>query len=70
LKYDAGTIAADGTFVKGSGFGAPVNWIAADIVRIDDGILVEHWDVIQDAATEEHLKSGSPRFGKGLPKYK
>jgi predicted SnoaL-like aldol condensation-catalyzing enzyme len=31
-----------------SGFGQPVNWIAADIVRIKDGILVEHWDVIQD----------------------
>ena len=36
-----------------SGFGAPVNWIAADIVRIQNGILVEHWDVIQDEATEE-----------------
>jgi predicted SnoaL-like aldol condensation-catalyzing enzyme len=31
-----------------SGFGQPVNWIAADILRIQDGILVEHWDVIQD----------------------
>jgi hypothetical protein len=36
-----------------SGFGAPVNWIAADIVRLQDGILVEHWDVIQDEATQE-----------------
>jgi len=26
-----------------SGFGAPVNWIAVDIVRIQNGILVEHW---------------------------
>jgi len=24
-----------------------VNWIAADIVRIQHGILIEHWDVIQ-----------------------
>ena len=23
-----------------------MNWIAADILRIEDGLLVEHWDVI------------------------
>jgi hypothetical protein len=39
-----------------SGFGATVNWIAADILRIQDGILVEHWDVIQDEATKEQSK--------------
>jgi predicted SnoaL-like aldol condensation-catalyzing enzyme len=53
-----------------SGFGAPVNWIAADIVCIQDGILVEHWDVIQDEATEEQSKSGAPMFGKSFPKYR
>ena len=45
-----------------SGFGQPVNWIAADILRIEDGILVEHWDVIQDEATREQSKSGNPMF--------
>jgi predicted SnoaL-like aldol condensation-catalyzing enzyme len=74
LKYEPGTIVAEGDFVivhgRYSGFGAPVNWIAADIVRIQDGILVEHWDVIQDEATEEQTKSGAPMFGKTLPKYK
>ena len=54
LKYEPGTIVADGDFVivhgRFSGFGQPVNWIAADIVRIEDGILVEHWDVIHDEA--------------------
>src|SRR5216684_2467557 len=67
LKYEAGTIVADGNFVivhgRFSGFGAPVNWVAADILRIKDGILVEHWDVIQDEATEEQSKSGAPMFG-------
>jgi predicted SnoaL-like aldol condensation-catalyzing enzyme len=29
----------------------PVSWIAADILRINDGILVEHWDVIQNGAS-------------------
>ena len=46
-----------------SNFGLPVNWIAADILRIENGILVEHWDVIQDEATQEQSKSGLPMFG-------
>jgi predicted SnoaL-like aldol condensation-catalyzing enzyme len=71
LKYEAGTIVADGDFVivhgRFSGFGQPVNWIAADILRIKDGILVEHWDVIQDEATQEQSKSGVPMFGDRFP---
>ena len=47
-----------------SGFGQPVNWISADILRIKDGILVEHWDVIQDEVTQEQSKSGQPMFGE------
>ena len=52
-----------------SGFGAMVNWIAADILRIQDGILVEHWDVIQDEATEQQSKSKAPMFGDSFPTY-
>jgi predicted SnoaL-like aldol condensation-catalyzing enzyme len=67
LKYEPGTIVAEGDFVivhgRFSNFGLPVNWIAADIVRMKDGILVEHWDVIQDEATRESSKSGVPMFG-------
>jgi predicted SnoaL-like aldol condensation-catalyzing enzyme len=67
LKYEPGVIVAQGDFVivhgRFSGFGQPVNWIAADILRIDNGILVEHWDVIQDEATRESSKSGLPMFG-------
>jgi predicted SnoaL-like aldol condensation-catalyzing enzyme len=74
LKYESGTIVAEGDFVivhgRFSGFGARVNWIAADIVLIQNGILVEHWDVIQDEASEEQTKSGAPMFGKTFPKYK
>ena len=73
LKYEPGLIVADGDFVivhgRFSGFGLPVNWIAADILRIEDGILVEHWDVIQDEATKEQSKSGSPMFGDKFPIY-
>src|SRR5258708_38801707 len=50
LKYEPGVVVAEGDFViihgRFSDFGLPVNWIAADIVRMKDGILVEHWDVI------------------------
>jgi predicted SnoaL-like aldol condensation-catalyzing enzyme len=71
LKYEAGAIVAEGDFVivygRFSGFGAPVNWIAADVVRVQDGSLVEHWDVIQDEATEEQSKSKAPMFGDRFP---
>jgi predicted SnoaL-like aldol condensation-catalyzing enzyme len=70
LKYEHGTIVADGDLVivhgRFSGF-LPVNWIAADIVRVEDGLLVEHWDVIQDEATREASKSKAPMFGTSFP---
>jgi predicted SnoaL-like aldol condensation-catalyzing enzyme len=71
LKYEPGVIVAEGDFVivhgRFSGFGLPVNWIAADIIRMKDGVLVEHWDVIQDEATQEQSKSGNPMFGDLFP---
>jgi predicted SnoaL-like aldol condensation-catalyzing enzyme len=74
LKYEPGLIIGQGDFVivhgRFSGFGAMVNWIAADIVRIQDGILVEHWDVIQDEATEEQSKSKAPMFGGTFSTYR
>jgi predicted SnoaL-like aldol condensation-catalyzing enzyme len=64
-------IVADGDFVmvhgRFSGF-QPVSWIAADILRIEDGVLVEHWDVIQDEATEAQSKSKAPMFGARFPR--
>jgi predicted SnoaL-like aldol condensation-catalyzing enzyme len=73
FKYEPGMIVAEGDLViahgRFSNLGLPVNWIAADIVRIQNGILVEHWDVIQDEATEEQSKSGHPMFGKTFPTY-
>ena len=73
LKYEPGTILAERDFVivhgRFSNFGLPVNWIAADVVRIQDGLLAEHWDVIQDEATEEQSRSGAPMFGTTFPRY-
>ena len=71
LKYEPGLIIAEGEWVilhgRFSGFGSPVNWIAVDILRVRAGILIEHWDVIQDEATEAQSKSKRPRFGKTFP---
>jgi predicted SnoaL-like aldol condensation-catalyzing enzyme len=70
LKYEPGTIVADGDFVivhgRFSGFGQPANWIAADIVRMKDGLLAEHWDVIEDEATRASSVSGLPMFGNSF----
>jgi predicted SnoaL-like aldol condensation-catalyzing enzyme len=73
LKYEPGLAVADGDHVilhgRFSGMGLPANWIVADILRIEDGILIEHWDVIQDEATKEQSKSGGPMFGDSFPTY-
>jgi predicted SnoaL-like aldol condensation-catalyzing enzyme len=72
LRYEPGIVVAEGDIViihgRFSGFGQPANWIAADILRVKDGILVEHWDVIQDEASRDQSKSGLPMFGEQFPK--
>jgi predicted SnoaL-like aldol condensation-catalyzing enzyme len=67
LRYEHQLIVAEGAYVivhgRFSGNGRPVAWIAADVLRIEDGRLAEHWDVLQDEATEAESKSGQPMFG-------
>jgi len=67
LKYEPGVILAEGDFVivhgRFSGLGRPRNWIAADVVRIADGLLAEHWDVLQAEVSRAESKSGLPMFG-------
>lgn len=71
LKYEPGTIVAEGDYVivhgRFSNTGMPRNWIAVDIVRVDDDMLAEHWDVLQDEATEAESQSGLPMFGAKFP---
>jgi predicted SnoaL-like aldol condensation-catalyzing enzyme len=71
LRYEHGLILAEGDHVivhgRFSGNGRPVAWIAADILRIQDGKLAEHWDVLQDEATIADSKSGLPMFGVRFP---
>jgi predicted SnoaL-like aldol condensation-catalyzing enzyme len=71
LRYEHGLIFAEGDYVivhgRFSGNGRPAAFIAADIVRIEDGRLAEHWDVLQDEATQAESKSGLPMFGSQFP---
>ena len=68
LRYEHQLIVAENDYVivhgRFSGHGPPVAWIAADIVRIENGRLAEHWDVLQDEATKAQSKSGFPMFGE------
>ena len=71
LKHEPGLCLAgeDHVMLHGrfSGIGAPANWIVVDILRIAEGVLVEHWDVIQDEAPRMQSKSGLPMFGASFP---
>jgi predicted SnoaL-like aldol condensation-catalyzing enzyme len=71
LKYENGLILAEGDLLmlhgRFSGIGQPANWITLDIVRLEDGRLAEHWDVIEDEATRATSVSGLPMFGATFP---
>jgi predicted SnoaL-like aldol condensation-catalyzing enzyme len=71
LRYENHIAAATGDFVilhgRFSGHGLPAAWVVADIVRMENGVLAEHWDVIQDEARREQSRSGLPMFGDTFP---
>jgi acetyl esterase/lipase len=71
LRYEHQLVVADGDHVmlhgRFSGHGQPANWVVVDVVRIADGKLAEHWDVIQDEAGRADSQSGLPMFGDTFP---
>jgi acetyl esterase/lipase/predicted SnoaL-like aldol condensation-catalyzing enzyme len=71
LRYEHQLVVAHGDHVilhgRFSNHGQPVNWVVADIVRVADGKLAEHWDVIQDEVDETQSQSGLPMFGDTFP---
>jgi predicted SnoaL-like aldol condensation-catalyzing enzyme len=71
LRYQHGLILAEGDYVivhgRFSGIGRPAAWVAADVVRVENGVLAEHWDVLQDEATRAESKSGLPMFCDRFP---
>jgi predicted SnoaL-like aldol condensation-catalyzing enzyme len=70
LKYEPGVILAEGDYVivhgRFSNVGLTVR-TAADVLRMNDGVIVEHWDVIRD---EQQSKSGNPMLGDSIPEAK
>jgi predicted SnoaL-like aldol condensation-catalyzing enzyme len=71
MKYENSLIMSEGDMLmlhgRFSGLGLPANWIVVDIVRIENGLLAEHWDVIEDEVTLEKSASGQPMFGEAFP---
>ena len=71
LCYENQLIAAEGECVvahgRFSGNGRLAAWIAADVIRFEDGLLAEHWDVLQDEATQAASVSDLPMFGDRFP---
>lgn len=70
-RYESRLVLAEGEYVllhgRYSGIGLPADWIVVDIVRMENGVLAEHWDVIQDEATRAQSQSGRPMFGDVFP---
>jgi predicted SnoaL-like aldol condensation-catalyzing enzyme len=72
LRYENQLTVANRDFVmlhgrfSGLGEGKP-SWIVVDIVRMENGLLAEHWDVIEDEVTKEASVSGLPMFGNSFP---
>src|SRR5258706_6036134 len=67
LRHEPGLIVANGDYVilhrRFSGHRRPRHSIVADILRIANGQLAEHWDVIEDEVSKADSLSGLPMFG-------
>jgi predicted SnoaL-like aldol condensation-catalyzing enzyme len=68
LKYESGIVVAEDDLVivhgRFSGFSGAASWVTANVVRIRDRILVEHWDVLQEEATSERSIGQSPMYDR------
>jgi predicted SnoaL-like aldol condensation-catalyzing enzyme len=71
-KRAMGAMVAEGDLVMAHGRlwgyarGQPSR-IVVDIVRVEDGVLAEHWDVIEDESGRAESSSGLPAFGDRFP---
>ena len=67
LTYEPGMAVADGDLVmvhgRYTGWG-PKPMVAVDIFRVNDGKLVEHWDVMQEEVSAADTASGHAMFTK------
>jgi predicted SnoaL-like aldol condensation-catalyzing enzyme len=65
LTYEPGMAVADGNLVmvhgRYTGWG-PKPLVAIDIFRLEDGKVVEHWDVMQEEVAAANTASGNAMF--------
>ncbi len=65
FKYEPGIIVADGNMVMIHGLytgWGPKPLVTVDIFRVQNGKLVEHWDVMQEEVPAAQTKSKRPMF--------
>jgi predicted SnoaL-like aldol condensation-catalyzing enzyme len=71
LRHESELVMAEGDMVmvrgRFSGHGQPAPWIVVDTLRVRDGVLIEHWDVVEDEVSREDSVSGLPMFGDTFP---
>ncbi|MFK0158493.1 nuclear transport factor 2 family protein [Streptomyces sp. NPDC090493] len=63
-RYEPGAIVAEGDLVmvhgRYSGVDKPL--LGIDIFRFEDGLVVEHWDVLQEEVPAADTVAGNPMF--------
>jgi predicted SnoaL-like aldol condensation-catalyzing enzyme len=65
LTYEPGMAVADGALVMVHGRYTgwrPKPMVAVDIFRVEDGKVVEHWDVMQEEVPAANTTSGNAMF--------
>ena len=71
LRYENHVTVADGDYVllhgRFTNNGRSRAWVAGDVIRVANGVIVEHWDTLQDEVTREESRSGLPMFGDRFP---
>lgn len=71
VRFEYDMVVAKGDFVwvhsRYTNSATSTALIGVDIMRIENGKLVEHWDVLQDEATRSESAGGNPMFGDTFP---
>lgn len=72
FTYEPGIVIAEGNLVAAHsrviGWG-PVPQIIVDIFRIENGKIIEHWDVIQEEVEASASKNGNPMTSYNISKF-
>jgi predicted SnoaL-like aldol condensation-catalyzing enzyme len=70
LRYENQLTVAEGDYVMLYGRFSGINpeaMVTANVVRVQDGRLAEHWDVWEKEASKHESLSGLPMFGDEFP---